>query len=32
MRKHFNWQILSPHLGQLERDKFPQIEQYFLEG
>jgi hypothetical protein len=30
--KHFNWQILYPHLGQLDLDKLPQIEQYFLEG
>ena len=31
-RKHLRAQILSPHRGQLERDKLPQIEQYFLEG
>jgi hypothetical protein len=32
MREHFNWHILYPHLGQLDLAKFPQIEQYFLEG
>ena len=30
--KHFKAHILYPQRGQLDRDIFPQIEQYFLEG
>jgi len=30
--KHLSWQIRSPQRGQLERDRFPQIEQYLCEG
>lgn len=30
--KHFSWQIRSPHLGQLDLERLPQMEQYFLEG
>ncbi len=32
IREHFSWQILYPHRGQLDRARFPQIEQYFRDG